>query len=98
MDGKYGLGPTPGSVMRALADRHKQLRKDKGYSQAEMAKRSGVSLGSLKRFEQSGQISLINLIRLMNLLGRLDDFRTVMERKFDPKEAAKLFTSSTGEG
>lgn len=41
-----------------LAKRMVQLRKRKKISQKEFASRSGVSLGSLKRFEQTGEISL----------------------------------------
>ena len=41
-----------------------QLRKRKKISQKELAVRSGVSLGSLKRFEQSGEISLKSFTKL----------------------------------
>lgn len=41
-----------------------QLRKRKKISQKELAARSGVSLGSLKRFEQSGEISLRSFTKL----------------------------------
>ncbi len=41
-----------------------QLRKRKKISQKELAVRSGVSLGSVKRFEQSGEISLQSLTKL----------------------------------
>jgi transcriptional regulator with XRE-family HTH domain len=37
------------------------LRKRKKITQKQLAARSGVSLGSLKRFEQSGEISLQSL-------------------------------------
>lgn len=47
-----------------IANRMKQLRKRKKISQKELAVRSGVSLGSLKRFEQSGEISLQSFTKL----------------------------------
>ncbi len=37
------------------------MRKRKKITQKQLAARSGVSLGSLKRFEQSGEISLQSL-------------------------------------
>ena len=40
-----------------------RLRKRKKITQKQLAARSGVSLGSLKRFEQSGEISLQSLDR-----------------------------------
>ena len=45
------------------------IRKRRKISQKELAKRSGVSLGSLKRFEQTGEISLISLTKLAMALG-----------------------------
>ena len=47
-----------------IANRMKRLRKRKKISQKELAARSGVSLGSLKRFEQSGEISLQSFTKL----------------------------------
>lgn len=47
-----------------IAKRMAQLRKRRKISQKELAVRSGVSLGSLKRFEQSGEISLQSLTKL----------------------------------
>jgi transcriptional regulator with XRE-family HTH domain len=38
--------------------RLKKVRRQLKLSQADLAERSGVSLGSLKRFENSGKISL----------------------------------------
>jgi transcriptional regulator with XRE-family HTH domain len=47
-----------------IADRMVRLRKRKKISQKELAARSGVSLGSLKRFEQRGEISLQSFTKL----------------------------------
>lgn len=58
-----------------IAKRMAQLRKRRKISQKELAVRSGVSLGSLKRFEQSGEISLQSLTKLaiaLEVEGELD--------------------------
>ena len=47
-----------------IAERMVQLRKRKKLSQKNLALRSGVSLGSLKRFEQTGEISLQSLTKI----------------------------------
>ena len=47
-----------------IAERMVQLRKRKKLSQKNLALRSGVSLGSLKRFEQMGEISLQSLKKI----------------------------------
>ena len=52
-----------------IAKRMAGIRKRRKISQEELAKRSGVSLGSLKRFEQTGDISLISLTKLAMALG-----------------------------
>lgn len=90
---KYSVKPIPSDIQSALAERFRKLRKAEGYSQTEMAQRSGVSLGSLKRFELTGQISLESLLKLAYLLDRLDDFMKVFEPGVDMKRIEKLFNS-----
>ena len=90
---KYSVKPLPSDIQSALAERFRKLRKAEGYSQTEMAQRSGVSLGSLKRFELTGQISLESLLKLAYLLDRLDDFMKVFEPSVDMKRIEKLFNS-----
>ena len=89
----YFLSLTPTDISLELAGRHRALRKHARLSQAEMAERSGVSLGSLKRFENSGKISLESLLRLIHLLGRLNDFDNVLLPEENMKNIEKLFTS-----
>jgi transcriptional regulator with XRE-family HTH domain len=88
----YSLEPTPLEVSKALAERHRTLRKQQKMSQEEMAERSGVSLGSLKRFENTGKISLDSLLKLMHLLGRLNEFENVLIPKENLEDIEKLFT------
>ena len=89
----YSLEPTPSEVSQALAERHRTLRKQLKMSQEEMAERSGVSLGSLKRFENTGKISLDSLLKLMHLLGRLNEFNNLLLPKETLDDVKKLFTA-----
>lgn len=50
-----------------------------GYTQHELAQRSGVSYASVKRFEQTGDISLVHLLKLANVLNRLIEFDTLFK-------------------
>ena len=75
----YSTVPLPSETARGLADRLVAIRKDHGWSQAELATRSGVSLGSLKRFEQEAKMSLGNLLKLAHVLQRLGEFERVFE-------------------
>ncbi|MBR8536653.1 helix-turn-helix transcriptional regulator [Carboxylicivirga sediminis] len=89
----YTISSTPDSVSKELASRHKALRKQLKLTQAELADRAGVSLGSLKRFETSGQISLESLLKLANLLNRLSDFDSIFTLREDKKDLERLFTT-----
>ena len=89
---QYGLNKKPADWMQDMAKRHKMLRKQAGFTQSELARRSGVSLGSLKRFETSGQISIQSLFLLIDVLGRLDDFDTILKPIENMKEIERLFS------
>lgn len=60
---------SPDEVNKGIAKRMRQRRKEKKITQVQLAKYSGVSLGSLKRFERTGEISLTSLVRSRLLLG-----------------------------
>ena len=55
---------TPEEINLDLAKRVKQVRKRRGITQQELSALSGVSYGSIKRFETSGNISLISLTKI----------------------------------
>lgn len=87
----YSINKTPSQVQFELAERFKKLRKDKKLSQSELADKSGVSYGSIRRFEYTGQISLESLLKLAHLFDRLDDFEEVFVVNEDLKKIEKLF-------
>jgi len=58
----FALFKQVSDVKLELAKSIQLIRKEKGYTQQELSKRCGVSLASLKRFEQKGEISLHNLL------------------------------------
>ena len=55
---------TPVEINMGIAKRVRALRKRRKISQAKMSELSGVSLGSLKRFESTGEISLLSLTKI----------------------------------
>lgn len=55
---------TPVEIDRLIAERIRAIRKRRKISQKKLSEKSGVSLGSVKRFEQSGEISLISLTKI----------------------------------
>jgi len=87
----YSIKPLPSDVQSSLAEKFRRLRKSQSFTQEGMATRSGVSLGSLKRFEHSGQISLESLLKLAHLLDRMEDFKSIFVQNDDLKRLEKLF-------
>ena len=60
---------------KKIADRVRLIRKRHSISQEKLAQISGVSFGSVKRFETTGQISLLSLTRIAMALDMADDLR-----------------------
>lgn len=55
---------TPQEINLKIAERARTIRKRRKMSQERLSEKSGVSLGSVKRFERSGEISLISLTKI----------------------------------
>ena len=64
-------------MQKAIALQLRTLRLELNLSQQTLSEKSGVSYGSLKKFEQTGQISLESLLKLALVLGRMDDFKVL---------------------
>ena len=69
------------SVQEDIVCNVKKRRKGFDLSQQELAKRSGVSYGSIKRFETKGDISLGSLIKIAFVLNCENDFNQLFSRK-----------------
>ena len=81
MNSDFLLLKTPSDISIDIATKVKSKRKVSKMTQAELAKRSGVSLGSLKRFEQTGEISLCSLLKIAWILDCLGDFETLFSKQ-----------------
>ncbi len=92
---QYSITKTSRQVMQELVAKTQQLRKQNGVSQLELSKRSGVSFGSIKRFETTGQISLESLLKIAYFFNRLEDFTSVFMINEDLKNVEKLFSTKT---
>lgn len=63
-----------------LVMREKAARKAKKFTQKRLAERTGVSYGSIRRFEQTGEISLLSLVKIANALDCLEDFNELFKK------------------
>ena len=92
---KFGIEKNPYDFLKEIALKHKALRKQAGLTQSILARRSGVSLGSIKRFELTGQISLESFLKLVQILDRLNDFELILKPVENLKGIDKLFSDKT---
>ena len=58
-----------------LAQRVRNIRRRRKISQEELSRMSGVSYGSVKRFEATGKISWLSLTKLAMALDMADELR-----------------------
>ena len=68
---------TAEEMNQALATRVRNIRKRRSISQEQLSTMSGVSFGSVKRFESTGKISLISLTKIAVALGCADEIRNL---------------------
>lgn len=80
---------TPQEMQKAIAQQLRRLRLKMNLSQQTLSEKSGVSYGSLKKFEQTGKISLESLLKLALILGCMDDFRALFASQ-SPEKALSL--------
>ena len=71
-DAFYNISPE--DLAGEIAHKARKRRLSLNLTQMALAKKSGVSLGSLKRFENTGEISLKNLLLLAICLDATQEF------------------------
>ena len=72
---------TPKEISGTITGNVKTRRKESHLTQAQLSQRSGVSLGSIKRFERTGEISLVSLIKISVALGCQEDFLQLFAKR-----------------
>jgi len=72
---------TEQSVLAALVQRERQRRRDLRLTQKALAKISGVSYASIRRFETAGDISLSSLLKIGNAVDCLAGFNELFKNK-----------------
>ena len=84
----------PSSIMELLREKYKQKRLSLNLTQRCLAIRSGVSLGSIKRFESSRKISLESLLKVSLVLECLDDFNNIANIKIQKIDSIEQLLNS----
>jgi transcriptional regulator with XRE-family HTH domain len=76
---------TSSEMQKVIASRARDFRLELNLSQKTLSEKSGVSYGSLKKFERTGQISLESLLKLAVILGCMDDFNALFMQRIAQK-------------
>ncbi|MCR5737984.1 MAG: helix-turn-helix domain-containing protein [Eubacterium sp.] len=73
---KY-IWETPEEINMIVANNVKNIRKRRGISQQKLSELTGVSYGSIKRFEITGNINLLSLTKIAVELDAVDDIKSL---------------------
>ncbi|WXU00574.1 MAG: hypothetical protein Ctma_1299 [Catillopecten margaritatus gill symbiont] len=76
-----GLLIIPSKAQKQIAENLRLQRLQMNLTQEGLAKRAGVSLATLRKFEQQGVISLESFLKLQMSLGKLADILKATEIK-----------------
>lgn len=71
---------TETEILQDIAGRIRTLRVTQQLTQTELSTRAGVSLGTYRRFEQTGNIDLLRLIKIAQVLYREGDFDQLFQQ------------------
>ena len=81
MNNQFLNQKTPNEIAKSFADKIKEHRKKLKISQEVLAQKSGVSLGSIKRFETKYEIALQSFIKIAIALDLDNDLENLFTKK-----------------
>lgn len=81
MNMDFLFSKTPKEIQKVIASNERKRRKEAGLTQEQLSRKADVSLGSLKRFETTGEISLYSLLKLAIVLEQEEEFMKLFERE-----------------
>ena len=81
MDISIIINNTPDSILKKIAERVKERRLERNLTQKAFAKRAGVGYDVYRKFENTGEITLRNLVLCAIALNDVDDFAELLAKK-----------------
>ncbi len=79
---------SPFEIAKEIAKKAQDKRLKLNLGQRTLSEKSGVSYGTLKKFEQKGQISLESLLKIALALDELDTFEHLFAKSDDELPAS----------
>lgn len=84
----FGLASSD-EICQALGQRLKAVRLTRGWTQSELARRAGVSRGTIVTLEGHGQTTLASLVRVVQVLGLEGEMQSLFVQP-PPRSIAEL--------
>ncbi|MDR2918803.1 MAG: helix-turn-helix domain-containing protein [Tannerella sp.] len=81
MDINTIISKTPDSILKGIAERVKERRLEHDLTQKAFAKRAGVGYDAYRKFENTGEITLHNLVLCAIALDDVDGFIDLFTKK-----------------
>ena len=83
-------------IQDTLRDKVKNLRKSKGWTQKEMARRSDIPLSTYARFEQLGEGSIHDFSKIIITLGRGDEVGKILNTTIKGESPMDIYRKIKG--
>jgi len=80
---------TPNDLAKIILNNVRAYRKGQNLSRQRLSEMSGVSFGSIRRFEESGEISLKSLLKIAIVLDCTDEFEQLFKQT-EPKSIQEI--------
>ena len=80
---------TPNDMVKIISNNARSLRKKQKLSRQRLSEMSGVSFGSIRRFEETGEISLKSLLKIALVLDCTDEFEQLFKQA-EPKSIQEI--------
>ncbi|MGL5703864.1 MAG: helix-turn-helix domain-containing protein [Tannerellaceae bacterium] len=75
------LNKTPDSILHLIAERIKERRLEKNWTQKLLASKAGMPIATYRRFEREGEVSLRKLVMIAIALEMENDFDSLFTTK-----------------
>jgi len=72
---------TPQEMAVDAAKRFKEMRKAKKITIKELSRNSGVPYSTIRRFESSGEISFLSLVKIVSTVGEDEEITNLFARR-----------------
>lgn len=72
---------TPQEMAVDAATRFKEMRKVKKITIKELSERSGVPYSTIRRFESSGEISFLSLVKIVSTIGEDEEITNLFAKR-----------------